>query len=383
MGQLDKNMLTQVNENLELLNEIRKNYDCDFTSQYNEFVNRTTRNEYSKGGVNNTFGYYSFDLFDELIITNYRKGKIYNHEISGFDYKYSFQESKLIMIEQFDNAVRVNSYFLHHLKSKKYIIGYLSMNLRTNSKPSVLMLCIYDDKDRLMKFLYGGISGDRISNYEERLYQYSKTEFMIQEYSYHYWSGVSHVRDFTFPLSVLDDKAEQQVTKKISNKMIKRVLKDNWISIMQSWNIKSGYAISVILHNRMTIEIDYAEEDESNQAPYSEQRWDYTYWNQNSKSLLQNEYDKKVFEAWLEQHEESNLSNQSLTENTKFLSILSSIIKELKEESFIKTCFKKEVPVIVTNFDHDDSILKLNLKLNNRKLIEGYSKWFEQNIKSI
>jgi hypothetical protein len=372
-------MKNRIEENLRILNEKLKKHGDNLINKHNLFNQRVTRTEYSTGGNNSDFGYYSFDPYNSLVMASYRRGKLYHHVIDYFNYRYSFEEDQLIMIERFDEGKMNAIFFVHHEKQEKVIISYFFINYyRNDNTPGAITMCHYDEEKRTISFLEGSPSGGKVIRFEERIYDYTPSEVIIKSFLYHQGFEIPPSSDQVFPLSALDQKSKSQTTSKVTDQMIKDILKQQWISVMSSWNIKDGYAISVILPDQLTIEIDYAEEEPTNQNPYTSQRWDYTYWNHQSQSLLKSEKEVGIFEKWLDQYEKNHPSNHSLIENKKFIQILNRVIKELREESIIKNCFKKEVPVILTNFDLYEKVLEVNKKLNTPKLIKDYVKWFDE-----
>jgi len=373
-------MKNRIEENLRILNEKLKKHGDSLINKHNLFNQRVTRIEYSTGGNNSDFGYYSFDPYNSLVMASYRRGKLYHHVIDYFNYRYSFEEDQLIMIERFDEGKMNAIFFVHHEKQEKFIISYFFIDYyHHDNTPGAITLCHYDEENRIKRFLESSLIGGKVFHFEERIYDYTPSEVIIKRFRYYQGFEVTPLSDQVFPLSALHQKSKSQATTKVTDKMIKDILKKEWISVMNSWNIKDGYAISVLLPDQMTIVIDYAEEEPTNQNPYTSQRWDYTYWwNQQRQSLLKSEKEVGIFEKWLDQYEKNHPSNDSLIENEKFIQILHRVIKELREESIIKNCFKKEVPVILTNFDLHEKVLEVNKKLNTPKLIKDYVKWFDE-----
>jgi len=188
--------------------------------------------------------------------------------------------------------------------------------------------------------------------------------------------GEKIMHEAAFPISVLENK-ENMKNLKVSDQIIKNLLKNNWMSIMKSWNINKGYAISLIIHDRMTIEVDYAEENEYNQSPFSQERWDYTYWKQNSFPLLKSEEEKNLFSTWLNQLDDIGISTDNLIVNTVFTNLIVTIVHEIITDGIIEKSFGRSVPVICTNFDISDEILELNRKVNIEELVRGYLLWAE------
>jgi hypothetical protein len=375
---LDKNTETQNETNLDLLNCSIRRYSSDFQPEYEKFIHRTTRIEYSKGGVTNTFGFYSFELYSELVITNYNKGKLYKREISCYDYKYFFENNQLIMIEKFFDGVIANTFLMYSNEQDLVLIDYNNTKSDTSIKSlHSVVICQYNDGHKLSKYLHGLVLKDHtFYYYESQEYAYTQTEMKITRTLYQYQMGAKKMKEETFPISVLEKKKNVK-NKQISDQMIKKILKNNWMSIMKSWNIHDGYAITLIMHDRMTIEIDYAEENANNQDPYSQERWDYTYWEQNSFPLLKSEEEKNLFSAWLDQLDDKGISTESLIENTVFTSMVVTIVNEIKADRIIEKSFGRSVPVICTNFDISDEMLELNRKVNIKEQVRGYLFWVE------
>jgi len=375
---LDNRSDNQTEKNLALLNDAKRKYSLNFQQEYEKFVHKTTRIEYSKGGVTNIYGFYSFELYTELVITNYNKGKLYKHEISRYDYKYFFENNQLIMIEKFFDSILANTFLIYSVGADLIIIDYNNSKLDTSKKQlHSVTICQYTDEHKLSKYLRGAVLSDlNIYYYESQEYAYTQTEMKIKRELYQYLMGEKIMHEAAFPISVLENK-ENMKNLKVSDQIIKNLLKNNWMSIMKSWNINKGYAISLIIHDRMTIEVDYAEENEYNQSPFSQERWDYTYWKQNSFPLLKSEEEKNLFSTWLNQLDDIGISTDNLIVNTVFTNLIVTIVHEIITDGIIEKSFGRSVPVICTNFDISDEILELNRKVNIEELVRGYLLWAE------
>ncbi len=363
-------------ENLKILNEVRNQYNYNLDSVYGRLCDRTTRIEYGKGSNVLPYGYYTFDFEQKLFIDGYRKGRLFNYPISGYNYKYFFDGAELIMIERYLNNIKRKVTIIHHFDNSRILVDYHIFVANSDSMPTGLKICQYNQSGQLIKYLDGGISGDHIRNYSVQLYEYSTSEFVFRKHSYYnFFTNVTASRDFTFPLSKLNENVIPESFKRIKNSIIKNMLLNNILSILHAWPLDNIYAISLIIHNESTIEVDYA--IDSDKVDVDEQyTWDYSYWVQHSESLLKTEDERNIFEIWRNQDDEVQISDKDLIESKSFILILASMVKELRRNELMRKPHLENIPIIVTNLDINESIYRLNKKLNNGKLPDGYVNWY-------
>lgn len=113
---------------------IIKQYASINPDKYNDISDTSDLIKYSKGGLKNIHGVYSFDKLNELVATNFEKGKfIKNNHI--FDFRYSYKDGLLRMIEKYSSNAPYLIFFLHYFENKVYVIGY-----RPNFKENKLNL---------------------------------------------------------------------------------------------------------------------------------------------------------------------------------------------------------------------------------------------------
>lgn len=363
-------------ENLKILNEVRNQYNYNLDSVYGRLCDRTTRIEYCKGSNVLPYGYYTFDYEFRLFIDGYRKGRLFNYPISGYNYKYFFDGEELIMIERYENDIKREVTIIHHFDDSRILIDYHIFTTKSDSMPTGLKICQYNQSGQLIKYLDGGISGDHIRNYSVQLYEYSTSEFVFRKHSYHYFfSNITASRDYKFPLSTLNENVIPESFEKIKNSVIKNMLLKNFLSVLQSWPKDNIYAISLIIHNESTIEVDYAMDSDKVDVDL-DHYWDYTYWVQHSESLLKTEDERNIFEIWRNQDDEEQNSDKDLIESKSFNQVLSSLVKELRRNELMRQPHLENIPILVTNLDINESIYRLNKKLNNGKLPDGYVNWY-------
>lgn len=367
---------SKVLKNIILLNEIKNQYNFSLASVYSRLCDRTTRIEYCKGSNVLPYGYYTFDFEHKLFIDDYRKGRLFNYPVSGYNYKYFFDGDELIMIETYGNNIKRKVTIIHHFETSRILIDYHIFISKSDSMPTGLKICQYNQSGQLIKYLDGGITGDQIRNYSVQSYEYSSSEFIFSKHSYYYlFSNITVSPDMTFPLSALNENVMPKSFKKINNSVIKNLLFNNFLSILNSWPKDHIYAISFIIHSQSTIEVDYAIDYDKVNVD-EKYIWDYSYWIQHSESLLKTEDERNIFEIWKNQDDEIQISNIDLIESKSFNHVLSSMVKEFRRNELMRQLHLENIPILVTNFDIDESIYRLNKKLNNGKLPDGYVNWY-------
>ncbi|MCL2521305.1 MAG: hypothetical protein FWE36_00420 [Erysipelotrichales bacterium] len=381
-----------INQNKIIMMEgIKDKYFSDnIDSQYEEFKALSDREEYSKGNSFSFYGYYSpMDLYEWLNVNNYVRGKLYLKKPKKYDFIYYFSGDKLIMVEKYLDSELSYICFYYHQEKSTFILGYEVINKK---RLYSVAKCEYDDKGRQISFIFEQspfLEKEKIDHFTEYLYKYTTTELIITHGDYCaieplpiYREKAYLFREFRFPISILEKRNKYKELIKVENETVYNFLYKKITNIISNWQIKNGYAVSVLLKGVNNIELSYNEETDKNQDLASEERWNIAFWQQDVIGfVLDTAEEKDFFLNWMEYvdyKKDKIYSITDLIENRLFHKVLFKVLDQIHEDDLIKKVFGKEVPIIIHNLDYCDYSIQLTRKANkNKELIKDFEDWIE------
>ncbi len=163
---------------------------------------------------------------------------------------------------------------------------------------------------------------------------------------------------------------------------IEKMLYSKVKSEISSWDEEEIYAISFLIcaneanefknhKNVSTWVISYNTESDCEEAgPLDEERWNYAFWRQDEKSIIDidepNECTEALFEWYAEQgidnlgyedensqfDEECNYIDKGPVGHYELIGIAINVAKKLQEDGFISTQFKKPIPIIIHGLEY-------------------------------
>lgn len=378
-----------MDENINLLNDLILKSKIAITKEYQKFIDNSVREEYSIGLNTGIFGYYSPEHLEDLMIINQSRGKLVNPQKKKFDFKYYFDKNnELILTERHYRDIEdIDIIFFYNYPDRKKIYYFSSFKYLY-----LVGECTYDELNRLKRYIYTDcIINKKMLNYIEQLYEYTNDEVIIKynvnvEPSLMLPDGRMVAEEYRYPLSILFNKSTPKNNKLITNKDIYNLLKNKIIEIIQSWNVKNGYAISVLIHGISTISLDYNEENEDNADIHSEKRWNYALWEQHNYKVLKTNKEMELLQNWLnvidiQFNEDYSINN--LIDNDHFTDIIIKIMNEVRNEGLIKKVFGKEVPIIIHNLEYCDHVINLTKRVNDKKLLTDFIQWYQKDSSNV
>jgi hypothetical protein len=164
MGKLDKEKLSNrfinVKSEIEKLITTLKGKD---PSEYNFIKDSYDMKSYSMGGLKNIHGFFSFDKFDELVLTNYNKGKIVK-ETKTYDFQYYFSNGYLRLIEKMSDKYVYSINFIYYFTEKVLVVGYRPDFANQTLRLDSITLCFLDNNNNLYESAIALISTNVINS---------------------------------------------------------------------------------------------------------------------------------------------------------------------------------------------------------------------------
>lgn len=158
---------------------------------------------------------------------------------------------------------------------------------------------------------------------------------------------------------------------------IEEILYNKIKSVISDWNEDGIYAISFFVHsnesnsfngfdNVSTWAISYnTESDCKGAGALDEKRWNYAFWRQDERNIIDidepNDCTKALYEWYVEQgienigfedtdnmyDDEYNYIGKGPVGHYELIGIAANVAKKLQEEGFLKNKFKKAIPIII------------------------------------
>ena len=144
--------------------------------------------------------------------------------------------------------------------------------------------------------------------------------------------------------------------------------------IINSWTEDDIYAVSLFVYDidddpqRPTFTLGfntesvYLREAENEFTTADEARWNYAFWQQNCELIFGENETEEIVSQWAKNAE--NVTDE-------FVNVLVEVVKELHESEFIKTKFKKAIPVIIHELEYYEKIAAQNIEANTLPLVQG------------
>lgn len=180
MARLDNkkssNRFKIIKNEIELVIEQYANVGPD---KYTNISDTSDLIKYSKGGLKNIHGVYSFDKLSELVASNFEKGAFIkkNHI---FDFRYSYKDGLLRMIEKCSNNLPYLIFFIHYFQNKIYVIGYRP-NFKENKLNLAYITISYLNTDNiLIESVHSSIIGNNLISTTYHKY-FENNESIIEE----------------------------------------------------------------------------------------------------------------------------------------------------------------------------------------------------------
>ncbi len=137
--------------------------------------------------------------------------------------------------------------------------------------------------------------------------------------------------------------------------------------------------------------LTYNTESEFNIDPKSEERWNYAFWLQNEVPIIEDDESKADVLSWLKKmkvkdigfeegpiHDaKSRYIGKGPNGLVEILGLFVEIIKELHQTGFIKTQFKKELPVILHDLEYTWFYIEATKNANPSSTLEDFLSFYQ------
>ena len=154
-------------------------------------------------------------------------------------------------------------------------------------------------------------------------------------------------------------------------------------SIMDKWSKKDIYAVSFFVYsnecfeykefsNVSTFMISYnREKDCKGAGPYDEERWNYAFWRQNEKSIIDPDKPDDLIDQLYGWYAENGIvpgvegeDDDAPAGHIELLKMASAVARRLQEEGYLQNRFGKKIPIIVHGLEYDFHDLQATEKAN-------------------
>lgn len=395
---------------VNLLNEI---YNSDILEKTVSVVEGKSllNKEYSKGGLDRNRGFYGKFMLLDILIDNMARGrKISDKQIekgATADYIYYFDEDNMLKLVEKLPDTKYTSYEYISRKENCEIgveINQWDSNV-LNEGDLYITKTIYDNEKIKENIFLGGIMTDKIEHivkthditdvvfdldiehYEYKddllikgtvlsIAQYG--ELFINKYNYEFiydQNGVfigcrhddqcedfiklkTHVKEFLSGSKIENKKTnlKAEVCKALTKKI-------------NDINEQDLCAISIFINDDDEIVTDFSinyncEKDCLNAGQYDEQRWNYACWNGAEESLME-----IIYAAGKE------------CRKTRLKKIVTDFAKELQEQGCLKERFKKDIPIIIHDYEYSKEYLNATRKCNVNGEADDFFKWYNEEMR--
>lgn len=188
---------------------------------------------------------------------------------------------------------------------------------------------------------------------------------------------------------------------------LKEYIKNKITTEIEKWNEEGIYAISLFIYsneyykfngikNVTELKISYntVNDLEDPNDKYSEERWNYAFWRQNEVSIFAAN-DRKSMEVLFKWYKENNIENIGFEDEQtmydkdsmyvgkgpiglfELLQEVSEVAKELQNSGYIKSIFKKEIPIIIHDLEYTWYTIKATENANQNGEINDFLKYLK------
>lgn len=417
-----------------MISEKREWYQNKVISLVKEYLNPTVLDEmvkvinnkdmmdvrYARGGADLHRGIYNRFLLYEICLKNSGRGKLLKCDSEKKDYTYYFEEDNLRLIEFTPEIGSKTTELILQKDGKEIGVELLRSIVRRNMRgrgaiaitetsfcdgkveENFRIECTMDvakfiakhenafAEDHFLKedgieiihehysYSEGRIcAGIRNFVSFSRFPSYESIKFMcdVGKYEFEYSEDGSYKAGFycagneRYPYNRIKPYIKEILSGKKSERK-KINLKEAVCKILNekinNINEKDLYAISIFIDDDDGVVTDFSinyncEKDCLNAGKYDEERWNYACWTGSEESLID------IIYATGEECRKIKLKN-----------IVTKFAKELQEQGVLKERFKKDIPIIIHDYEYSKVYLKATKECNVNGEAEDFFKWYNE-----
>jgi len=148
--------------------------------------------------------------------------------------------------------------------------------------------------------------------------------------------------------------------------------------IMSTWDEEGIYAVSFFVYsnemfcfrginNVSTFAISYnTESDCGNAGPHAEERWNYAFWRQDERYLIEPDESSIGMQLLFDWYQEQGIENIGAEEDWEdgpvgfgeLVELAARVARKLQDEGFLKEKFGRPIPIIIHDLEYCDCTIK-------------------------